>query len=76
MSDPRLSCAVVACITLSVTCECGADDVHQLELEQAPIDPGWSAAIEDRFILCEECGCVIDAGLVISVAAPEKEGKA
>lgn len=68
--DPRTTTAQIAGVTIQVTCECGEQFCHEIECEQDDFG-GWSAAGEDRFILCDTCECLIDAGLQISVGVPQ-----
>ena len=62
--------ARIAAVTIYVTCECGEAFCHEIECEEDDFG-GWSAAPEDRFILCETCDRLIDAGLQVSIGVPE-----
>ena len=68
-SDIMTVAAIIASVTIQVTCECGEELCHEIECEEDGFG-GWSASMQDRFILCETCGEVIDAGLQISVGVP------
>ena len=70
MTDPVTTPAQIASITIHVTCECGANTCHEIDCESDHFG-GWSVAPEDRFILCETCDRLIDAGLQITVGQPE-----
>jgi hypothetical protein len=70
MTDTIPTTAQIAAITIHVTCECGADTCHEIDCESDDFG-GWSAAPEDRFILCETCDRLIDAGQQISVGQAE-----
>jgi hypothetical protein len=61
--------AQIAGVTIHVTCECGETHCHEIECEQDDFG-GWSSAPEDRYILCETCERLIDAGLQITVDVP------
>jgi hypothetical protein len=66
---PTTNPAQIAAVTIYVTCECGEAFCHEIECEEDDFG-GWSAAPEDRFILCETCDRLIDAGLQVSIGAP------
>ena len=70
MTDPTTAPAQIVAVIIHVTCECGDMTCHEIECEQDDFG-GWSAAPEDRFILCDTCDCLIDAGLQVSVGLPE-----
>ena len=62
--------AQIAAVTIHITCDCGDTTCHEIECVEDTLG-GWSAAPEDRFILCETCERLIDAGLPVSVGAVE-----
>lgn len=66
---PTVTGHVVA-VQITVVCGCGADSCQEIECEEDDFG-GWSAAQEHRFILCETCDSLIDAGLLINVEPPE-----
>ncbi len=66
---PTTLAAQIAEIVLTVTCDCGCGEAHQIDCQQ-DIAGVWSAPLEDRYILCETCGTLLDAGLQITVGAP------
>ncbi len=73
MADEPLhtSSAEISSITVWFVCECGTEASHEVDLECEDIGPGWTAPMEERFVLCDGCGCVIDAGFVISIDPPK-----
>ena len=70
MTDPATTPAQIIAMIIHVTCECGQPVWHEIECEEDDFG-GWSAAPEDRFILCETCDRLIDAGQQISVGVAE-----
>ena len=68
-SDIMTVAARISSVTIEITCECGEELCHKIECNEDGFG-GWSALMEDRFILCAACGEVIDAGLQISVGPP------
>lgn len=65
---PTVTGQVVA-VQIMVTCECGDWTHHVVDFTA---DEGfWTAPMEDRFLLCESCAQVIDAGLCLTVRDPE-----
>ena len=70
MTDPATTPAQIAAVTIHVTCGCGDLTCHEIECEQDAFG-GWSASPEDRYILCETCDRLIDAGQQISVGVAE-----
>ena len=66
MTDPATTPAQIAAVTIHVTCTCGDMTSHEIKCEQDDFG-GWSASPEDRFILCETCDRLMDAGLQVSV---------
>jgi hypothetical protein len=70
--DPILKTTVaqIAAVVIHVTCPCGDDLVIEIDCEQD--DSGaWSAPLDERFVCCETCGTLLDAGLQITVQDPE-----
>jgi hypothetical protein len=68
--DPPTIPAQIAGMTIQITCGCGDMTCHEIECEQ-DVCGGWFVAMEDRFILCEECDGLIDAGMQIRVGPLE-----
>jgi hypothetical protein len=68
----REPCAppIVADVIIFVSCSCGAPDCHEVELEQDE-GAGWSVKTEDRYILCETCDQLIDAGMRFTAEVKE-----
>lgn len=65
---PTVTGQVVA-VQIMVVCECGEHFCHEIECEEDDFG-GWSAAMEERFILCDTCDRLIDAGLRLTVMEP------
>ncbi len=72
MPDDKIymSKAEISGIVVTFACECGTEEQYEIDLECEGVGPGWTAPMEDRFVLCDGCGCVIDAGFVISIDPP------
>ena len=68
-SDIMTVAASIVSVTIEVNCECGEETCHEIECVDDGFG-GWCASPQDRFILCETCAEVIDAGLQISVGPP------
>lgn len=65
MKDDTIS-PIVDQVTISVRCQCGDLLHYEIELDQD--DSGkWSVPIEERFIFCDECERVMDAGDLLSI---------
>lgn len=62
--------AQIAGLTIYVTCECRSREHHVVECEEDDFGI-WSAMLPERFILCDACNQLIDAGLRITVRPPE-----
>lgn len=60
----NMSRAEVQSVTMTLVCECGADTQHEVDFDSD--DFGWVVPVEERFILCEVCDCVIDAGFTLA----------
>lgn len=76
MTDIHTVNAVVSAMTVTFACECGSDVTYDIDLETEEIGPGWTAPMDERFILCDCCESVIDAGLVFSISPPAPAGDA
>ena len=58
--------AVFVDLRAYVTCVCGDPTSHEIEL--FPDEFGrWEIRIEDSYILCDECGALIDARSFLSI---------
>jgi hypothetical protein len=66
---PETTAVQLAAVTIHVACHCGDDLV--IDLSCAQDDHGvWSVPEDERFILCENCESLLDAGLLIIVKTP------
>jgi len=57
--------AVVSSVTMTLVCECGDNTAHEVDFDTD--DFGWVVPVEDRFILCDVCERVIDAGFTLAL---------
>ena len=69
-TDPPTVNAQIVWVTMYVSCPCGFRTQHEIDCSQGD-DGAWVAPMEERFILCESCDQLIDAGLRLSVGNPE-----
>jgi hypothetical protein len=69
-TNPQTIPAQITGVTIHVTCQCGSWVIHEIDCEEYDFG-AWSAAMEDRYILCDTCERLIDAGLQLSIGAPE-----
>jgi hypothetical protein len=72
MSDNiHTTSAAITSVTVAFVCECGTETEHVVELDCEEIGPGWVAPPQERFVLCDGCESVIDAGFIISITQPQ-----
>jgi hypothetical protein len=69
-TTPQTIPARISSVTIHVTCQCGSGVSHEIDCEEDDFG-AWSAAMEDRYMLCDTCERLIDAGLQLSIGAPE-----
>lgn len=55
-------------VTISVVCPCGASIPHVIDYVENHLG-GWSADLEERFILCDSCDQLVDAGFQVELRA-------
>ncbi len=67
--DPPTQPAQVAEVVITFICPCGSLDAYQVACQE-DMAGTWSASLEDRYILCETCGTLMDMGLQVTVGAP------
>ena len=58
--------AEIAAIVILATCPCGTIHADEIDMEQDDFG-AWKAPDDERFILCDECGQLFDAGVEISL---------
>ena len=64
MSEEITVRAQLADVAVFVQCVCGSPETH--EIECFPDGGGdWEVRVEDGFILCDECGALIDATMIL-----------
>lgn len=68
--DPPTVLAQISGVTIHVVCPCGADTLHVIDCVEDRFG-GWSADMEERFILCDSCDQLVDAGFQVELQAPE-----